>query len=68
MDERIGRFISNQAEYSVVDEVEDFRNEIFAELQEVQEEREEELREKLENEYGLRPDVPYEGQQYPHLV
>ena len=32
MDERIARFIQNQAEYSVVEEINEYRDQIFAEL------------------------------------
>ena len=64
MDERIARFIQNQAEYSVVEEVNDYKEQLFAELKNAQENRFAELEEHFK-ELGITAPVPYEGQRYP---
>lgn len=61
MDERVARFIQNQSEYSVVEEVNDYRDSIFNELKVMQDLRFTELEEQFGD---LRRDSnipPYEG-------
>ena len=65
MDERVARFIQNQSEFSVVEEVNDYKDQIFAELKAVQDKRFTELEQHFREDGQAQHVPPYEGQIYP---
>ena len=66
IDRRIGRFIGNQAEYSVTEEVNHYKEEIFAELKELREEHTAEIEVNFKK-MKPKPITPFKTSNYREL-